>query len=138
MTSPIAFGTDGWRARIGRELTFASAARVVDAVAAWSISPANDDPGDGRTLPIVHDTRFLSRELAAESAVRLASKGFRILLSDRPVPTPCASWHVQARGLRGGIAITASHNPPDWNGVKYKSWFGGSATSATYAAIAAA
>lgn len=137
MTSPILFGTDGWRARIGRDLTFASAARVVDAVAAWSNSPSNDDPGDGDTLPIVHDTRFLSRELAAESAVRLAAKGFRILLSDRPVPTPCASWHVKERGLRGGIAITASHNPPEWNGVKYKSWFGGSATSATYAAIAA-
>jgi len=137
MTSPIPFGTDGWRARIGRDLTFASAARVVDAVAAWSISPANGDPGDGGTLPIVHDTRFLSRELAAESAARLATKGFRILLSDRPVPTPCASWHVKERGLRGGIAITASHNPPEWNGVKYKSWFGGSATAATYDAIAA-
>ena len=137
MTSPIPFGTDGWRARIGRDLTFESAARVVDAVAAWSISPANDDPGNGVTLPIVHDTRFLSRELAAESAARLARKGFRILLSDRPVPTPCASWHVKERGLRGGIAITASHNPPEWNGVKYKSWFGGSATAATYAAIAA-
>jgi phosphomannomutase len=137
MTSPIPFGTDGWRARIGRDLTFDSAARVVDAVAAWSASPANDDPGDGGTLPIVHDTRFLSRELAAESAARLATKGFRILLSDRPVPTPCASWHVRERRLRGGIAITASHNPPEWNGVKYKSWFGGSATSETYAAIAA-
>ncbi len=137
MTSPIPFGTDGWRARIGRDLTFDSTARVVDAVAAWSTSPANDDPGDGGTLPIVHDTRFLSRELAAESAARLATKGFRILLSDRPVPTPCASWHVKERGLRGGIAITASHNPPEWNGVKYKSWFGGSATAATYDAIAA-
>ncbi|HYN43352.1 MAG TPA: phosphoglucomutase/phosphomannomutase family protein, partial [Thermoanaerobaculia bacterium] len=137
MTSPIPFGTDGWRARIGRDLTFESTARVVDAIASWSTSPANTDPGDSCTLPIVHDTRFLSRELAAESAARLAAKGFRILLSDRPVPTPCASWHVKERGLRGGIAITASHNPPEWNGVKYKSWFGGSATSETYAAIAA-
>ncbi|MBK9968263.1 MAG: phosphoglucomutase/phosphomannomutase family protein [Holophagales bacterium] len=137
MTSSIPFGTDGWRARIGRDLTFDSAGRVVDAIAAWSSSPANADPGDGGTLPIVHDTRFLSRELAAESAARLASKGFRVLLSDRAVPTPCASWHVKTRGLRGGIAITASHNPPEWNGVKYKSFFGGSATSETYAAIAA-
>lgn len=137
MTTPIPFGTDGWRARIGRDLTFDSAARVVDAIASWSSSPANPDPGDGGTLPIVHDTRFLSRELAAESASRLASKGFRVLLSDRAVPTPCASWHVKERGLRGGIAVTASHNPPEWNGVKYKSWFGGSATSETYAAIAA-
>ncbi len=136
MTSRIPFGTDGWRARIGRDLTFDSTARVVDAIATWSTSPANTDPGDGGTLPIVHDTRFLSRELAAESATRLAAKGFRVLLSDGPVPTPCASWHVKERGLRGGVAITASHNPPEWNGVKYKSWFGGSATAATYDAIA--
>jgi len=137
MPSPIVFGTDGWRGRIGRDLTFESVARVVDAIAAWSAGPANADPGDGLTLPLVHDTRFLSRELASESASRLAAKGFRVLLSDRPVPTPCASWHVKARGLRGGIAITASHNPPEWNGVKVKSWFGGSATAETYSAIAA-
>ena len=61
MPSPIVFGTDGWRARIGRDLTFDSVARVVDAVAAWSASPANADPGDPFTLPLVHDTRFLSR-----------------------------------------------------------------------------
>ena len=68
----------------------------------------------------------------------LASHGFRVLLSDRPVPTPCASWHVASRGLRAGLAITASHNPPLWNGVKVKSSFGGSATPATYDAIARA
>jgi len=137
MPSPIVFGTDGWRGRIGRDLTFDSVGRVVDAVASWTSSPANADPGEPGTLPIVHDTRFLSAELAADSAARLAAKGFRVLLTDRPVPTPCASWHVKHRGLRGGIAITASHNPPEWNGVKYKSWFGGSATAETYAAIAA-
>lgn len=136
MTSPIVFGTDGWRGRIGRDLTFDSVARVVDAVAAWTASPENADPGDDSAIPLVHDTRFLSRELAAESASRLASQGFRVFLTDRPVPTPCASWHVKSRALRGGIAITASHNPPEWNGVKYKSWFGGSATAETYAAIA--
>jgi phosphomannomutase len=137
MSSPIAFGTDGWRARIGRDLTFESVARVVDAAASWTSSPANADPGDAGTLPLVYDTRFLSRELAAESASRLAAKGYRVLLSDRPAPTPCASWHVRSRGLRGGIVVTASHNPPEWNGVKYKSWFGGSAPAETYAAIAA-
>ncbi len=136
MSSPIVFGTDGWRGRIGRDLTFGSVARVVDAAASWTRSAANTDPGDAGTLPLVHDTRFLSKELAAESASRLAAKGFRVLLSDRPAPTPCASWHVRSRGLRGGLVITASHNPPEWNGVKYKSWFGGSATAETYAAIA--
>ncbi|HTS03756.1 MAG TPA: phosphoglucomutase/phosphomannomutase family protein [Thermoanaerobaculia bacterium] len=133
---PIVFGTDGWRGRIARDLTFASLGRVVDAAAAWNVSPENTDPGDPWTVPIVHDTRFLSPELAAEAADRLASRGFRVLLTDRPVPTPCASWQVHARGLRGGLAITASHNPAPWNGVKVKSWFGGSATPGTYVAIA--
>ncbi len=134
--SPIVFGTDGWRGRIARDLTFESVARVVDAMAAWTVDPANADPGDPWSLPIVHDTRFLSPDLAAESAARLATRGFRVLLTDSPVPTPCASWHVFSRRLRGGVAITASHNPAAWNGVKYKSYFGGSAMPETYDAIA--
>jgi phosphomannomutase len=133
---PIVFGTDGWRGRIARDLTFDAVFRVVDAMAAWTVDPANPDPGDPWTLPLVHDTRFLSPELAAESADRLATRGFRVLLTDRPVPTPCASWHVKSSGLRGGVAVTASHNPAVWNGVKYKSHFGGSATPGTYDAIA--
>lgn len=133
---PIVFGTDGWRGRIARDLTFSTVQRVVDAAAAWNVSPTNTDPGDPWTVPLVHDTRFLSPELATESAARLASQGFRVLLTDRPVPTPCASWHVRSRGLRSGLAITASHNPALWNGLKVKSWFGGSATPATYGAVA--
>lgn len=135
--SPVVFGTDGWRGRIGRDLTFESTAGVIEAMASWTVDPANGDPGDPWTLVLVHDTRFLSPELAAENAARLASKGFRVLLTDAAVPTPCASWHVKNRGLRGGLSITASHNPAEWNGVKYKSHFGGSATPATYDAIAA-
>jgi len=132
---PIVFGTDGWRGLIARDLTFDSVRRVVTAAAAWTIDEENAEPGDPWTLPIVYDTRFLSPELAAESAGLLASHGFRVLLSDRPVPTPCASWHVASRGLRAGLAITASHNPPLWNGVKVKSWFGGGAMPETYDAI---
>lgn len=135
--SPIVFGTDGWRGRIGRDLTFDSVARVVDAIASWCVDFSTAEPGDPRTVVLVHDTRFLSPELAAESAERLARKGFRVRLTDRPVPTPCASWHVKDGGLRAGIAITASHNPAEWNGVKVKASFGGSALPATYAAIAA-
>ena len=134
----IVFGTDGWRGQIARDLTFDSVHRVVEAAAAWTVDAKNTEPGDPWTLPIVFDTRFLSPELAAESAAFLAAQGFRVLLSDRPVPTPCASWHVASRGLRAGLAITASHNPPPWNGVKVKSSFGGSAMPATYDAIASA
>jgi phosphomannomutase len=130
------FGTDGWRGRIARDLTFDSLLDVVDAAASWNVAPENGDPGDPWTVPLVHDTRFLSPEFAAEAAARLAGQGFRVLLTDRPVPTPCASWHVHSRALRSGLAITASHNPAPWNGVKVKSWFGGSATPATYDAVA--
>ena len=137
MRDEIVFGTDGWRGRIARELTFESTARVIDAMATWHVAPENSDPGDPWTLPLVYDTRFLSPELARQSAEQLARKGFRVLLSDRPAPTPCVSWHVKSRGLRGGLAITASHNPFEWNGVKVKAHFGGSAPPATYAAIAA-
>ena len=136
--APIVFGTDGWRGRIARDLTFDSVRRVVTAAAAWTIDETNVEPGDPWRLPVVFDNRFLSPELAADSATLLASHGFCVLLSDRPVPTPCASWHIASRGLRAGLAITASHNPPLWNGVKVKSSFGGSATSATYDAIARA
>jgi phosphomannomutase len=133
---PIVFGTDGWRGRTGRGLTFESVARVVDAAAFWTVDPENRDPGDPGTVVLVHDTRLLSPELAAASAARLSEKGFRVLLTDAPVPTPCASWHVKSRKLRAGLAITASHNPAGWNGVKVKSHFGGSARPATYDAIA--
>jgi phosphomannomutase len=133
---PIVFGTDGWRGRIARDLTFESVGRVVAAAAAWTIAPENAERGDPGTLVLVHDTRFLSPELARDAADLLSTRGFRVLLTDRPVPTPCASWHVVNRGLRTGLAITASHNPPDWNGVKVKSSFGGSATPGTYDAIA--
>ncbi len=139
MTAPhIVFGTDGWRGRIARDLTFDSVRTVVTAAASWIADEENPEPGDPWTLPVVFDTRFLSPELAGESAAFLATRGFRVLLSDRPVPTPCASWHVATRGLRAGLAITASHNPAGWNGVKVKSWFGGSATPATYDSIARA
>lgn len=133
---PIAFGTDGWRGRIARELTFDTAMRVVDAAASWALDGATGEPGDPLTAVVVHDTRFLSPELAAEAAARLARCGTRVLLTDRPVPTPCASWHVRTLGLRYGLAITASHNPPEWNGVKVKAHFGGSAPPSTYDAIA--
>ncbi|MBL8115587.1 MAG: phosphoglucomutase/phosphomannomutase family protein, partial [Acidobacteria bacterium] len=134
--APIAFGTDGWRGRIARDLTFESLGRVVAAAGRWARDAGNTEAGDPDTIVFVHDTRFLSPELALHGAELLAGQGFEVLLSDRAVPTPCASWHVATRGLRMGLAVTASHNPAEWNGVKVKSRFGGSAMPATYDAIA--
>lgn len=134
----IAFGTDGWRGRIGREFTFDSALAVISAVGSWARDPTNSDPGDPSGIVVVHDNRFLSPEVAAEGAAILARRGFKVLLTDAAVPTPCASWHVRDKGLRCAVAVTASHNPAGWNGVKVKASFGGSAPPETYAAIARA
>ena len=75
----IVFGTDGWRGRIARELTFDSVRNVVTAVGVWTTDEENTERGDPWTLPLVFDTRFLSPELAADSAAFLATRGFRVL-----------------------------------------------------------
>jgi len=121
----IKFGTDGWRGVIGDDFTEATAARVVQAAAeVWAAD------GD-RSRPIVvgYDTRRNSRAVAEQSAEILAVHGWRVLLSDRPVPTPLVSFTVVERGAAGGVVVTASHNPARFNGIKLKAPFGGSMPS---------
>jgi phosphomannomutase len=120
--SAIRFGTDGWRGVIGEDFTEANAALVVQAAAGvWAAE------GD-RRRPIVvgYDTRRNSRAVAEQSAEILAAHGWRVLLSDRPVPTPLVSLTVVERGAAGGVVVTASHNPARFNGIKLKAPFGGS------------
>ncbi len=74
-----------------------------------------------------YDTRLLSRRFAEETARVLAANGVRVLLADRFVPTPTVSWAVREHGAAGGVMITASHNPPEYNGFKIKADYGGSA-----------
>ena len=94
--------------------------------------------GDTRRVVIGHDTRFSSPELARAAAEVFAREGISVLLADRPIPTPAVSWHVRRVGLAGGIAITASHNPAEYNGVKIKTRFGSSANPELYEAVARA
>ncbi len=129
----IAFGTDGWRGVIADTCTFAEIRRIAAATARWYA--AADGPGDPRRIVVGHDPRFLSPELALAAAEVFAAAGIDVVLSDRPVPTPAVSWHVRRLGLRGGVAITASHNPGRYNGFKVKAHFGGSAPPETYSAI---
>jgi phosphomannomutase len=75
-----------------------------------------------------YDTRFNSRPVAHLAADILAANGWRVLLADRPVPTPVVSYSVIAREAAGGLVVTASHNPARFNGIKLKGAFGGSAT----------
>ncbi len=131
----IAFGTDGWRGVIADDCTFAEIRRIAAATARFYLG--GDGPGDFRRIVVGYDTRFLSPEFARAAAEIFASAGIDVLLSDRPIPTPGVSYHVRRLGLRGGVAITASHNPGRYNGFKVKAHFGGSAPPADYAAIAA-
>ena len=131
----IAFGTDGWRGVIADDCTFAEIRRIAAATARFYLEDAG--PGDRARIVIGHDPRFLSPEFARAAAEVFAGAGIDVLLSDRPIPTPAVSFHVRRLGLKGGVAITASHNPGRYNGFKVKAHFGGSAPPATYAAIAA-
>ncbi len=129
----IPFGTDGWRGVIADDCTFAAIRRVAAATA--RVLRAGKGPGDHGRLVVGHDTRFFSPEFAYAAAEVFARAGIDVLLTDRPIPTPAVSFHVRRLGLAAGVAITASHNPAQYNGFKVKAHFGGSATPETYAEI---
>ncbi|MFN2451674.1 MAG: phosphoglucomutase/phosphomannomutase family protein [Candidatus Dormibacteria bacterium] len=121
MSAPaIRFGTDGWRAVVADDFTYENVRAVAQAVA-WYLD------GDSRPVVVAHDTRYCAEQFAEEVSRVLAANGISVLLLDRPVPTPVATWMVVARGAAGGVVVTASHNPPEFNGLKYKPDYGGSA-----------
>jgi phosphomannomutase len=131
----IPFGTDGWRGVIAEDCTFAQIRRIAAATARFYVSDGG--PGDRRRIVIGHDPRFLSPEFARAAAEVFADAGIDVMLTDRPIPTPAVSFHVRRLGLKGGVAITASHNPGRYNGFKVKAHFGGSAPPGDYEAISA-
>ena len=123
----IKFGTDGWRAVIADDFTFANVRIAAEAIAAYvhsSRGSADEDPAKG--LCIGYDTRFGSKAFARTCAEVVAATGIPVFLANAITPTPALSYGVRARGAAGGIMITSSHNPAQWNGVKYKAWYGGS------------
>jgi phosphomannomutase len=124
---PIKFGTDGWRGVIAREFTFDNLSLVAQATMDYFSDQGLADKG----LVIGYDRRFLSREFAERVAEIAAGNGLKVWLSDGYAPTPAVSWAVYERGAAGGVMITASHNPPMYNGFKVKEGFGGSARPAT-------
>lgn len=166
MTNPakIKFGTDGWRAVIADEYTFANVERVAQAYADYLKQDQKDsllkqlvdvgqiskteatDPtfanvvekasSSNNPLVIVgYDRRFLSEFFAQRAAEVLAGNGFRLALFNEAVPTPLISWAVKELGAAGGVVITASHNPATFNGFKIKAPWGGSAAPETTAAV---
>ena len=130
---PIHFGTDGWRAVISDTFTFDNlrilSQAIADAVASehWDKSGNGGERPDPNKIVIGFDTRFLSDRYAGEVARVLAANGFTTLLAQSDAPTPVISYAVKQQHAIAGIMITASHNPPRYNGLKLKAAFGGSA-----------
>ena len=120
----IKFGTDGWRAVIADDYTFANLETVARATAVW-VGKQTD--GDGSVV-LAHDTRFQGDAFARHAARVFASNGVRVRLADGFATTPAVSWKTADGGHTAGIVITASHNPPAYNGFKIKAHFGGPAT----------
>ncbi len=123
----IKFGTDGWRGVIAREFTFDNLSLVAQATMDYLNRDGLGDTG----LVIGYDRRFLSRDFARRVAEIAAGNGIRVRLTDGYAPTPAVSWAVRENGAGAGVMITASHNPPEYNGFKLKEAFGGSARPAT-------
>jgi len=126
MMDQIKFGTDGWRGVIADDYTFENVRRVAGAIAEYVLK--NEDSSRG--LVIGYDTRFGSRRFAQAAAEILAAAGIPVKISNDYTPTPALSYAVKNLRTAGGVMITSSHNPWDWNGVKFKATYGGSATPA--------
>ncbi len=131
--SNLKFGTDGWRAVIAEDFSFANLERVAHATAHyWALNPM---PDTAKRVVVGYDRRFLSDQFGQRTAEVFAGNGFEVVLTPEPTPTPSVSFAVKRENAIGGVMITASHNPPIFNGFKLKSHFGGSAESATCKAV---
>jgi len=127
----IKFGTDGWRGVIADDFTFANVRTAAAAIATYVHT--QEDPAKG--ICIGYDTRFGSKAFARACAEVVAATGIKVALANDITPTPALSFGVRERKAAGGIMITSSHNPAQWNGVKYKAWYGGSGKPSIIAAI---
>ncbi|MBI3934484.1 MAG: phosphoglucomutase/phosphomannomutase family protein [Acidobacteria bacterium] len=119
MSAHIKFGTSGWRAVIAEEFTFENARRAVDGIAHYVCSTHPAHASAPPALLVGYDTRFLSEIFAARTAEILADYGIAALLSQESVPTPALAHEIRRRKTDGGINFTASHNPAEYNGIKF-------------------
>ncbi len=123
--SPIQFGTDGWRGILGVDITVERLLPVA-AAAARELASSAPEGLHSREVVIGYDRRFLAPELAEAICSAVRGADLVPVLADAPIPTPAASWAVVERQALGALVITASHNPPEWLGLKIKGPFGGS------------
>ena len=127
----IKFGTDGWRGLIADDFTFDNVRMVARAIAGYVAK--HEDPTHG--VIIGYDARFGSDRVARAVAEVIAAAGIPVRMANDYVPTPTVSYNVKKLGAAGGVMVTSSHNPWNWNGVKFKAKFGGSATPAIMKSI---
>lgn len=124
---PISFGTSGWRGILGEDFTFDNVKVVIKAIADHIVSVGEQHKG----VVVSCDTRFMGQRFAAEAARVLAGAGITAYLCERDTPTPVLSFEILRRNAAGGINFTASHNPPEYNGVKFSPSWGGPALPET-------
>src|SRR5580693_3999144 len=126
MAQEIKFGTDGWRGIIADDFTIDNVRRVAGAIASYVLKYEEAQ----RSVFVGYDARFASPRAAQVVAEVIAAAGIPVKLANDYVPTPAVSFAVKHQGAAGGVMVTSSHNPWNWNGVKFKGNFGGSATPA--------
>jgi phosphomannomutase len=122
----VKFGTDGWRGIIADDFTYENVRVAARAIALYVLKHENAAAG----VCIGWDTRFASQAFAKVVAEVLSEAGIPVALSGKITPTPELSFAVRERGAAGGVMITSSHNPAQWNGVKYKASYGGAGRAA--------
>ncbi len=123
MPTPIKFGTSGWRGLIARDFTFDNVRVATQGIADhWKAElerPGSPIHGRKPVVIIGHDTRFLGREFALAVAEVLAANGLQPLLCQRDAPTPVIAFAIRSKKAIGGINMTASHNPAEYQGLKF-------------------
>lgn len=112
----IRFGTSGWRAIIADDFTYQNVNLVTESICRYLRESSNQS---GQTLIVGHDTRFMGEKFARVAAEIASKKGFRVLLCNHPTPTPTISHAIRDQKAVGGINFTASHNPPEYQGIKF-------------------
>lgn len=117
----IRFGTSGWRAIIAEDFTFENVRLVANSVCGYLTTV--ETPAE-KTLVIGHDSRFMGEKFAGIAAEIASDKGFRVLLCKGPTPTPTISHAIRSNNAAGGLNFTASHNPPEYQGIKFSTYDG--------------
>jgi alpha-D-glucose phosphate-specific phosphoglucomutase len=130
-TTVVKFGTDGWRGIIADDFTYENVRVAARAIAHYVIEHEDAKAG----VCIGYDTRFGSQSFAKVVAKVLADAGVPVFMADKFTPTPELSFAVRERKAAGGVMITSSHNPAEWNGVKYKASYGGAGNPAIIKSI---